>query len=194
MTAKRWKRRQEGNLVGYRSVLCERWQRNRLAHHEKRSVCSGCHNNAPQIGFVSKTDIYFLAVLSQKSEIGVPVWSGPNELSSCLAPGWMPFHCVLTRQRKKEISSSKDHHEGPALITQRNPNYLLTTSCLNSIILRVRASSYEFGKRRHANIQCTREKLERTVKCCKYTEGTFWWTRKRKEPNRSNKALVRATV
>lgn len=46
MTGKRSKRRQEGNLIGYHSVLCERWQRNRLEHHQKKSG-SGCHDNGP---------------------------------------------------------------------------------------------------------------------------------------------------
>lgn len=87
-------------MVGYCSVLCERWQRNRLAHHEKRSVCSGCHNNAPRIGFVSKTDIYFPAVLSQKSEIGVPVQSGSNELFlPCI---WMDAFSLCPHKAEKE--------------------------------------------------------------------------------------------
>lgn len=109
MTGKRSKRRQEGNLIGYHSVLCERWQRNRLEHHQKKSGW-GCHDNAPLIGSVATTDIYFFAVLSWKSKIRVPVWSASNKLFSWLASGWIPFHNALTWKRKKEISSSKDHH------------------------------------------------------------------------------------
>ena len=119
-------------------------------------VFSRCHNKIPQVGwlkqqkFISHSSGGWEVTDWGAGEVGfilrflfLPCW----RLPPCCVLAWPFLMCVHEEREEASSPVSKDTDPiglGLQLMTLSHPSYLPKTSSLNTITLRVRASTYEF--------------------------------------------------